>query len=92
MHAFIAQHGNVLVALAALWQQPEAQQNDEQTDYLENLVPHINAPAEFNQDTSKSACEHRNHLQRKRRARQRTKLTGPSKRPQDRSNHPRQER
>ncbi len=29
---------------------------------LENHVPHINVPAEFNQDTSKSACERRNRL------------------------------
>jgi hypothetical protein len=50
MRALIAQHGSVLAALAALWQQPEAQQNDEKTNFLENLVPRINAPAEFNQN------------------------------------------
>jgi hypothetical protein len=44
MRALIAQHGSALATLAALWQQPEAQQNDEQTDSLENHVPHINAP------------------------------------------------
>jgi hypothetical protein len=69
MHALIAQHGNVLAALATLWQQPKAQQNDEQTNFLENLVPHINAPAKFNQDTSESAHERHNCLQRERRAR-----------------------
>jgi hypothetical protein len=42
MHALIAQHGSVLVALAALRQHPKAHQNDEQTDSLENPVPHIN--------------------------------------------------
>jgi len=47
MRAFITQHGSVLVAMVALRQQPEAQQNDEQTDSLENLVPHINVLAEF---------------------------------------------
>jgi hypothetical protein len=55
MHAIITQHGSALVALVALWQQPKVQQNDEQTDSLENLVPHINALAEFNQDTLESA-------------------------------------
>jgi hypothetical protein len=60
--AFIAQHGSALVALAALRQHPKAQQNDEQTNSLENLVPHINALVEFNQDTSKSARECRNRL------------------------------
>jgi hypothetical protein len=58
-YALIAQHGS---ALAAFRQHPEAQQNDEQTYYLENLVPHINALVEFNQDMSKSAREHRNRL------------------------------
>jgi hypothetical protein len=52
MRAFIAQHGSALVALAALREHPEAQRNDEQTNSLENPVPHINAPTEFNQDTS----------------------------------------
>jgi len=37
---------------------------------LENLVPHIDVPAEFNQGTSKSALEHRNHLKRERHAKQ----------------------
>ncbi len=87
MCAFIAQHGSALATLAALWQQPKAQQNDEQTNSLENLVPHIIAPAEFNQDTSESARERHNHLQRERRAKQHTKLAKPSKTPQDRSNH-----
>jgi hypothetical protein len=64
MHAFIAQHGSALVALVTLRQQPEAQQNDKQTDSLENHIPHINALAEFNQDTSESAHERRNHLQK----------------------------
>ncbi len=55
MRALITQHGSVLAALAALQQHLEAQQNDEQTDSLENHVPHINIPAEFNQDTSESS-------------------------------------
>jgi hypothetical protein len=62
MRALIAQHGSVLATLAALQQHPEAQQNDEQTNFLKNHVPHINAPAEFNQDTSKSAHERHNRL------------------------------
>jgi hypothetical protein len=86
MRALIAHHGSALGALVALRQQPEAQQNDEQTNFLENPIPHINAPVEFNQDTSKSTCEHRNRLQRERRVRQRTKLARPSETPQDRSN------
>ncbi len=44
MRALIAQHGSALAALAALQQHPEAKQNDEQTNSLENLVPHINVP------------------------------------------------
>jgi len=44
MRALIAQHGSALATLVALWQQLEAQQNDEQTNFLENHVPHINAP------------------------------------------------
>jgi hypothetical protein len=40
MCAFIAQHGSALAALAALQQHPEAQQNDEQTNYLE-IMFHI---------------------------------------------------
>jgi hypothetical protein len=51
-----------LATLVALWQHPEVQQNDEQIDYLENPIPHINAQAEFNQDMSESAREHCNHL------------------------------
>ncbi len=78
MRALIAQHGNALAALAALRQHLEAQQNDEQTDSLENPFPHIDVPTEFNQDTLESAHERRNHLQRERHARQRTKLAGPS--------------
>jgi hypothetical protein len=62
MRAFIAQHGSALAALAAFRQHPGVQQNDEQTDSLENHVPHINALTKFNQDTSKSACERRNCL------------------------------
>jgi len=70
-HFLIAQHGSVLTALTALQQHLEAQRNDKQTDSLENPVPHIDVPAEFNQGTSKSAHERRNRLQRKRRAQQR---------------------
>jgi hypothetical protein len=62
MRALIVQHGSALAALAALRQQLEAQQNDEQTDSLENPIPHINAPTEFNQNTTKSARECRNRL------------------------------
>ncbi len=62
MCALIAQHGSVLATLATFQQQPEAQQNDEQTDYLENHVPHINVPTKFNQDTSESARERHNRL------------------------------
>jgi hypothetical protein len=71
MRALIAQHGSALAVLMALRQHLEAQQNDEQTDSLENHVPHIDVPVEFNQGTSESAHEHRNHLQRERRAKQR---------------------
>jgi len=53
---------------------------------LENLVPHINVPVEFNQDTLESAREHCNCLQRERRARQRIELAGPFETPQERSN------
>jgi hypothetical protein len=42
MHAFIVQHGSALVVLVAFQQHPEVQQNDEQTNSLENHVPHIN--------------------------------------------------
>ncbi len=87
MCALIVQHGSALAALVALRQHLEAQQNDEQTDALGNLVPHIDVLAKFNQDTSKSAHECRNRLQRERRARKRTKLVGPSETLQERSNH-----
>jgi hypothetical protein len=72
-----------LAALAALPQHLEAQQNDKQTNSLENLVPHIDVIAEFNQDTSESAHERRSHLQRKQHAKQRTKSTGPSETSQE---------
>ncbi len=52
MRALIAQHGSALAALTALCQHLEAQRNDEQTNSLENHVPHIDVPAEFNQGTS----------------------------------------
>ncbi len=71
MRALIAQHGSVSAALTVLRHHLEAQRNDEQTDSLENLVPHIDVPAEFNQGTSESAHEHRNRLQKKRHAKQR---------------------
>ncbi len=87
MHALIAQHGSALATLAALRQHLKAQQNDEQTNSLENLVPHIDVLAEFNQDTLESAHEHCNCLQRERHARQRTKSAGPSEMLQERSNH-----
>jgi hypothetical protein len=86
MCAFIAQHGSALAALAALQHQLKAQQNDEQTNSLENHVPHIDVLVEFNQDTSESAHERRNRLQRERRARRRTKLAAPSETLQERSN------
>ncbi len=76
-----------MAALAALRQHLEAQQNDEQTDSLENHFPHIDVPAEFNQDTLESAHERHNRLQRERRARQCTKSAGPSKMLQEQSNH-----
>jgi hypothetical protein len=44
MCALIAQHGSVLVALAAFWQQPEAQYNDEQIDFLENPDHQLTCP------------------------------------------------
>ncbi len=75
MHALITQHGSVLAALTALWQHLEAQQNDEQTDSLENLVPHIDVPTYFNQGMSEFAHEHHNRLQRERRAKQREQLS-----------------
>ncbi len=43
MRALIVQHGSALATLAALRQQPEAQQKDEQTDSLKNPIPRINA-------------------------------------------------
>jgi hypothetical protein len=62
MRALIAQHGSALAVLTTLGQHLEAQRNDEQIDSLENHVPHIDVPTEFNQGTSKSAHEHRNRL------------------------------
>jgi len=64
MCAFITQHGSALAALTAFRQHLEAQQNDEQTNSLENPVPHIDVPAEFNQGTSEFARERRNRLKR----------------------------
>jgi hypothetical protein len=81
MRALIAQHGSAFTALATLRQQPKAQQNDEQTNSLENHVPHINAPAKFHQDTLESTHERRNCLQKERHAMQRTELGGPSQTP-----------
>jgi len=49
MRALIAQHGSALAALTAFQQHLEAQQNDEQTNFLENPIPHIDVLAEFNQ-------------------------------------------
>jgi hypothetical protein len=71
MRALIAQHGSVLAALTTLWQHLEVQRNDEQTNSLENPIPHIDVPVEFNQGTSESARECRNHLKRERHAKQR---------------------
>jgi hypothetical protein len=64
MRALIAQRGSALAALTALRQHLEVQQNDKQTDSLENHVPHIDVPIEFNQGMSESAHERRNRLQR----------------------------
>jgi hypothetical protein len=64
MHALIAQHGNVLTALTALRQHLEAQWNDEQTNSLENHVPHIDVPTKFNQGMLKFARERHNRLKR----------------------------
>jgi len=86
MCALIGQHGSALVALAALRQHLEAQQNDEQNDSLENRVPHINVPTKFNQDMSEFAHERCNCLQRERRAKQCTKSAGPFETLQERSN------
>jgi hypothetical protein len=55
--------------------------------FLENHVPHINAPAEFNQDTLESTRECPNRMQRKQRARQRIESAGPFETPQERNNH-----
>jgi hypothetical protein len=71
MRALIVQHGSVLVALTALRQHLEAQRNDEQTDSLENHVPHIDVPIEFNQGTSEFARGRHNRLKRERHAKQR---------------------
>jgi hypothetical protein len=71
MRALIAQHGSALATLTALQQHLEAQWNDEQTDSLENHVPHIDVLAEFNQGTLESTHECCNRLQRERRAKQR---------------------
>jgi hypothetical protein len=71
MRALITQHGSALAALTALRQHLEAQRNDEQTDSLENHVPHIDVPTKFNQGTSEFAHERRNRLQRDWRAKQR---------------------
>jgi uncharacterized membrane protein len=84
MRAFIPQHGSALAALAALQQHLEAQQNDKQTDFLENPIPHIDVLAEFNQDMLESTHERRNRLQREQRARQRTKSAGSSEMLQER--------
>jgi len=71
MCALIAQHGSVLAALTALRQHLEAQWNSKQTDSLENHVPHIDVPTEFNQGTLESTHGRRNRVQRKRRVQQR---------------------
>jgi len=44
MRALIAQHGSVSAVLTALRQHLETERNDEQTDFLENHVPHIDVP------------------------------------------------
>jgi hypothetical protein len=51
MCALIAQHGSALAALMALRLHLEVQRNDEQTDSLENHVPHIDV-----QQNSIKAC------------------------------------
>jgi hypothetical protein len=61
-------HGSVLAVLTALQQHLQAQRNDEQTNSLENHVPHIDVPVEFNQGTLAFAHEHRYRLQRERHA------------------------
>ncbi len=64
MRALIAQHSSVFAALTALRQHLEAQRNDEQSDSLENHVPHIDVPIEFNQGMSESAHERPNRMKR----------------------------
>ncbi len=71
MRALIVQHGSALAAFTVLRQHLEAQRNDEQTDSLENPIPHIDVPTEFNQGTSKSARERYNRLNRERHVKQR---------------------
>jgi len=71
MCGLITQHGSVLAALTVLRHHLEAHQNDEQTDSLENHVPHIDVSAKFNQGTLESAHERRNRLQRERLVKQR---------------------
>jgi hypothetical protein len=71
MRALIAQHGSALAALTTLRQHLDSQRNDEQTDSLENPVPHIDVLVEFNQGTSEFAHERRNRLQREWCAKQR---------------------
>ncbi len=44
---------------------------------MENHVPHINAPAKFNQDTTESARERRNRPQKEWHVKQHTELTMP---------------
>jgi len=44
MRALIAQHGSAFAVLTALRQHLESQRNDEQTNSLENPVPHIDVP------------------------------------------------
>jgi len=57
---------------------------------LENHVPHINVPVEFNQDMSESTRECHNRLQRERRAKQCMESARPFETPQERSNRLRQ--
>ncbi len=49
----------------------------------ENLVPHINAPVEFNQNMSKSTHERCNRLQKEWCAKQHIESTGQSETPQE---------
>jgi hypothetical protein len=53
---------------------------------LENLVPHIDVLAKFNQDTLEFAHERRNRLQKEQRAKQHTKSVGPFETLQEQSN------